>query len=122
MTFRNIAMRLGLGCLAMTARARVLAIVAVAAVAAGAGTVGVTLLQTRGEHTTLPGVQKGKPPLELAFGLRSDPEAKALARAAGLYTAHRYAAAGAVFRRYDSLEAQIGAAFAAWPGHGLDTL
>jgi tetratricopeptide (TPR) repeat protein len=106
----------------MTARARVLAIVAVAAVAAGAGTVGVTLLQTRGEHTTRPGVQKGKPPLELDFGLRSDPEAKALARAESLYTAHRYAAAAAVFDRYDSLEAQIGAAFAAWPGHGLDTL
>jgi tetratricopeptide (TPR) repeat protein len=106
----------------MTARARVLAIVAVAAAAVVAAVVGVTLLQTRGEHSTQPGAQKGKPPLELDFGLRADPEARALARAAALYNARRYAQAAAVFRRYDSLEAQIGAAFAVWPEHGLDTL
>ena len=48
--------------------------------------VGVTLLQTRGEHTTAPGAvgapRKGAPPLELDFGVRDDAEARALARAA----------------------------------------
>jgi tetratricopeptide (TPR) repeat protein len=110
----------------MTARARVLAIVAVAAVAAVAGTVGVTLLQTRGEHTTAAGAvtkpRAGKPPLDLDFGLRSDAEARALTRAANLYGDHRYTEAAGIFARYRSLEAEIGAAFAAWPGHGLDTL
>lgn len=110
----------------MSARARVLAVVALAAAATVTGAVGVTLLQTRGEHTTEPGAvsapRKGAPPLEFDFGVRSDPEAGALARAADLYNAGHRAEAAAIFARYHSLEAQIGAAFAGWPGHGLDDL
>jgi tetratricopeptide (TPR) repeat protein len=110
----------------MSARTRVLAVVALAAAATVTGVVGVTLLQTRGEHTTAPGAvsapRKGAPPLEFDFGVRNDGEARALARAANLYNAGHRAEAAAIFARYHSLEAQIGAAFASWPGHGLDDL
>ena len=110
----------------MNAHTRVLAVVALAAAAVAAGAVGVTLLQTRGEHTTAPGAvsapRKGAPPLEFNFGVRSDAEARALARAANLYNAGHRSQAAPIFARYRSLEAQIGAAFASWPGHGLDAL
>src|SRR5579862_9900933 len=110
----------------MTARTRVLATVAAAACVAVAATVGATLVLSRGQGTTVAGAvtkpRAGKPPLELSFGLRTDPEARALAQALTLYDAKHYVAAEAIFSRYDSLEAEIGAAFAAWPGHGLDTL
>jgi tetratricopeptide (TPR) repeat protein len=110
----------------MGARERVVAIVALAAAGAVAATVGITYLQTRGESTTPRGSvtkpRAGAPPLELDFGLRDDAEARALARAETLYNEHRRAAAAKIFARYDSLEAQVGAAFAAWPAHGLDTM
>ncbi|MGD0713846.1 MAG: hypothetical protein ABSB24_06630 [Gaiellaceae bacterium] len=110
----------------MSPRTRVLAIVALAALAAVAGVVGVTLLQTRGETTTAPGAvtapRKGAPPLQLDFGVRDDAEVRALTRAAKLYNAGRRAAAAPIFARYHSLEAQIGTAFATWPGHALDDL
>jgi len=100
---------------------RVVLVVAIAAVVAAAAVVGVTLLQTHGEHTTVPGaVTKplaGRPPLELEFGVRSDPEALALAQAETLFDRnHQAARAAAVFRRYHSLEAQLGAAFTSWQG------
>lgn len=103
----------------MGARARVVAIVALAAAAAVAATVGGTLLQTRGESSGA-STRAGAPPLWLTFGVRTDPEARALSRAAALYTAGRRAQAGAIFARYRSLPAQIGAAFARWPRHTLD--
>ncbi|GEM_PF-589472 len=99
---------------------RVVLLVALAAVAAAGALVGATLLQTRGERTTLPGAvtkpRPGPPPLQLELGLRSDPEARALARAQTLYDRGQLARAGAIFRRYHSLEAQLGAAFADWRG------
>jgi tetratricopeptide (TPR) repeat protein len=110
----------------MSARARVLTIVAVAAVAAAAGTVGVTLLQTRGETTARPGAvtkpRPGVPPLWFEFGTRGDREALDLSRAAALLKKGDRRQAAAIFARYHSLQAKIGAAFAAWPGHGLDEL
>src|SRR2546425_174283 len=64
---------------AVGARSRVLTVVALAAAAAVAGTVGVTLLQTRGETTkTAPSSaavtrpRAGAPPLVLDFGVRAD--------------------------------------------------
>ena len=81
----------------MSARARVLMIVAVAAGLAVAGTVGVTLLQTRGESTTAPGAvtkpHRGRPPLFLDFGVRGDRETLDLSHAAGLAN-HGQAGAG----------------------------
>ncbi len=111
----------------MGARSRVLTVVALAAAAAVAATVGVTLLQTRGESTaaTTGAVTKpraGAPPVILDFGVRADSEARALAHAATLYQQGHRAQAGRIFARYHSLEAQIGSAFAAWPHGGLDTL
>jgi tetratricopeptide (TPR) repeat protein len=110
----------------VTARTRVLTIVALAAAAAVAGTVGVTLLQTRGETTTVPGAvtkpREGVPPLSLDFGVRADPEARALSQAQALYAKGQRAQAAAIFSRYRSLDAEIGAAFARWPDGGLDEL
>src|SRR5690242_17770046 len=110
----------------MSARARVLSIVAVAAAAAAAGTVGITLLQTRGEKTTQPGAvtapRPGVPPLWFDFGVRDDREAVDLSRGAALLRQGKRRPAAAIFARYRSVQAQIGSAFAAWPGHGLDRL
>jgi tetratricopeptide (TPR) repeat protein len=107
-------------------RTRVVAIVALAAAAAVAVTIGATLLQTRGESTTVPGAvtkpRAGAPPLWLDFGVRTDAQARALAGAQTLYTDGRRAQAGKVFARYDSLQAQIGAAFSHWPNGTLDDL
>jgi tetratricopeptide (TPR) repeat protein len=95
-------------------------VVAVAAVVAAGGAVGVTLA-TR--STPLQVVkQKGAPPLALDFGLRSDDQTKALAQAAQLYDAGKRDEAGAIFRRYDSVEAQVGAALADWPTSSLARL
>jgi predicted Zn-dependent protease len=110
----------------MTARARVLTIVAVAACLAVGATVGITLLQTRGESTTAPGSvtkpRKGRPPLFLEFGVRGDSQAQALSQAATLLNSGKAQQAGAIFARYHSLQAEIGAAFAGWPDGGLDEL
>jgi tetratricopeptide (TPR) repeat protein len=99
---------------------RVVLLVALAAVVAAGTLVGATLLQTRGERTALPGAvtrpRPGPPPLELELGLRSDPEARALARAQALYARGHLAPAAAIFRRYHSLEAELGAAFSSWRG------
>lgn len=93
----------------------VLVVVAAAIVAAGA-VVGATFLQTRGETTSLP-VQPGKPVLQLEFGLRRNPENLALARAEKVFdNRHEAAQAEAIFRRYHSLEAQLGVLFTTWSG------
>ena len=104
-----------------TRNRRVVLVVAVAAAAAATAVVGATLLQTRDERTTVPGAvtkpRSGSPLLELEFGLRTDPEARALARAQALYDRdHDTARAAAIFRRYHSLEAQLGLAFTSWSG------
>ncbi|MFL5960555.1 MAG: tetratricopeptide repeat protein [Gaiellaceae bacterium] len=100
---------------------RVLLVVSLAALVAAAAVVGATLLQTRGDRTTVPGAvtqpRPGPPLLQLELGLRSDPEARALARAERLLDSRGQASrAAAIFRRYRSLEAQLGAAFASWRG------
>jgi tetratricopeptide (TPR) repeat protein len=100
---------------------RLLLFVGLAAVAAAAAVVGATLLQTRGEHTTVPNAvtaaRPGPPPLQLEFGTRSDPEARALFHAERLFDRdHQVARAAAIFRRYHSIEARLGLAFASWRG------
>ena len=104
-----------------TRNRRVVLVVAGAAAIAAAAVVGATLLQTRGERTTVPGSvtkpRSGPPLLELEFGLRSDPEARALARAQTFYDRdHDAARAAAIFRRYHSVGAQLGLAFTSWHG------
>ena len=106
---------------------RVALTVALAALVAAAAVVGVTLLQTHGEHTTVPGAvikpRAGNPPVFFDFGVRDDRQAQDLSRAAELLNARHVAAARAIFEHYHSLQARIGLAFANWPGgNGLDTL
>jgi tetratricopeptide (TPR) repeat protein len=97
----------------MSSRARVYVVVALAALAAAGTAVGVTLAT----RTTPPDVvrQKGAPPVRLDLGLRTDAEARALRQAMTLYDQGKRDEAGAIFRRYESVEAQIGAALAGWP-------
>jgi tetratricopeptide (TPR) repeat protein len=102
-----------------SARTRVAAIVAGIALVVVAAVVGVTLLQSRGEGTG-PTARAGAPPLWLDFGVRQDPEARALVQAQSLYNAGHRQQAAAIFARYHSLDAELGAAFAAWPKHSLD--
>lgn len=97
----------------MTPRARVFSLVALAAVVAS-GVVVIGVLATR---STVPTVKPrtGAPPLTLDFGVRTDAEARALNRAQMLYNDHHTKSADAIFKRYHSLEADVGAAIAEWP-------
>lgn len=112
--------------LAAAKNRRVVLVVALAALAAAGAVIGATLLQTRGETTTVPGAvvkpQPGLPPLELNFGVDSSAETRALAGAQTLYNDDHVAQAAAVFDRYHSLAAQIGSAFAAWNRNGISAI
>ena len=105
---------------------RLLLVVVAAAAVAAAAVVGVTLLQTRGQTTSVPNAvvepRSGLPPLDLSFGVDTSAEAVALTRAQALYNAKHVAQAAAIFARYHSLEAQVGSAFAAWKRSGLAPL
>ncbi|HKD95372.1 MAG TPA: hypothetical protein VKB43_11755 [Gaiellaceae bacterium] len=105
---------------------RVVVIVVLAALIAAAAVIGVTLLQTRGQRTTVPNAvtkpRAGTPPLNLVFGVAASPEVVALTQAQSLYNANHVAQAAAIFSRYHSLEARIGSAFAAWKQNGLETM
>ena len=95
---------------------------AVAAIAV----VGVAVLSADGDSagttatTTEPELRPGRPPLSFAFGFRADPEARDLGQAAALYARGDTDDAAALFAKHDSLEAKVGAAFAAWPDGTLD--
>ena len=105
----------------MSSRGRVFAIVLlVAAVAAGVVVVGV--LATRGHVPATAKPRSGHPSLTIYTGVRSDAEARALNRAQRLYAAKQYSAAAKIFNRYDSVEAQVGSALAAWPSGTVDRL
>jgi tetratricopeptide (TPR) repeat protein len=112
----------------MSARTRVLTIAGIASAVAVAAIVGATLLQSRssGDGAAANGSvtkpRSGAPPLLLDLGIRDDAEARALTSAVALYRNGHRKQAGKIFARYHSLSAQIGAAFAAWPDGGLDTL
>jgi tetratricopeptide (TPR) repeat protein len=105
-------------------RSRVLALTVLAAAVASVVVVGVVALQTESPEgvATGPTPRPGAPPLTLELGVRADPEAVALRRAGRLYADGRRLAAGRTFARYDSLEARVGQAFAAWPEGTVDRL
>ncbi len=108
----------------MSPRTRTRLLVAALALAAAGATVGVTLLTrtgSGGQTQAAPVLQKGRPPLLLDLGVRTDPEATALRNAESLYSRGQLKAAAAVFARYRSLEAQVGSALADWPA-GFDRL
>ena len=108
----------------MSPRARIIVIAGAAACLAAGGTVALAVITSSGKpgSDNKPVPLSGTPPLALDLGLRTDREATALRRAEGLYSSKRRAAAGRIFARFHSPAAQIGAAFAAWPDSGLDTL
>ncbi|HKP17509.1 MAG TPA: hypothetical protein VJT84_03455 [Gaiellaceae bacterium] len=97
----------------MSPRLRVYAIVGACAAAAAGLTVGITLATRTAPPK--PQRQSGRPPLVLDLGVREDPQAVELRRATDLYDGGNVRAAGLIFERYDSVEAEIGAAFSAWP-------
>ena len=103
----------------MSARARTAVIVAALAALAAVVVAGAAVLsadEVKGpEGAAQPQPRSGFPPLALSLGIRDDAEARELRRAATLYEAGKRAQAGRIFSRYDSLEAKLGAAFAAWP-------
>ncbi|HUH15436.1 MAG TPA: hypothetical protein VML35_06095 [Gaiellaceae bacterium] len=103
----------------MSPRARTALIVAALAAVAAAAVAGVAVLTAEEVESPAasaePQPREGFPPLALSFGVRDDPEARDLQRAAELYEAGKRGAAVQIFARHDSLEAKLGAAFAAWP-------
>lgn len=111
----------------MSPRARVAAIVAAAAALAALLAVAGAVLTAEEVPGPPPGARAaeprpGFPPLVLDLGVRDDAEARDLRRASALYEAGRRAPAGRIFARYDSLEARVGKAFAAWPDDSLNRL
>ena len=109
----------------MDARLRTYLLVALAA-AGTAALVVVTVAFTRTSPHAAAGTTTATtgraPALVLDLGLRTDPEAVALRRANRLYSAGRRRAAGRIFARYGSVEAQVGSAVAAWPNDTLARL
>jgi tetratricopeptide (TPR) repeat protein len=110
---------------AVSPRTRVIAIVAAAAATAAVATVGATVLASSGD-TKAPdrptGPREGAPPLILDLGVRDDAEARELRRAAGLVAHGKRAEAARAFARSSSLEAEVGAAIAAWPEGTVERL
>jgi hypothetical protein len=108
---------------AMSPRTRILAAVGAAALVAAALVVAIAARsggdQPAGERAK---PRPGAPPLSMQLGVRTDSEARDLRRAAQLYANGRRAAAGGIFATHDSLEARVGALFAAWPGDSLERL
>lgn len=103
----------------MSPRARTALIVAALAALAAVVVAGAAVLSAEEVESPAasaePQRRPGSPPLALAFGIRDDEEARELQRAAELYEAGKRDEAARIFVRYDSLEAKLGAAFAAWP-------
>lgn len=108
----------------MSPRARITLLTAAAAALAAVLVAGVVAVQTEpvGEAAPAPRPRAGAPPLTIELGVRSDAEAVALRRAARLYDEGRRGLAARAFGRFDSLEARVGAAFAAWPERTVDRL
>jgi tetratricopeptide (TPR) repeat protein len=111
---------------AVTPRLRIGLVVGAAAATAAVVAVGGALLQSRGEATVAEqpaqGPRAGAPPLLLDLGVRSDGEAAALRRATTLYDRGRRRAAARIFARFDSVNAEVGAALARWPDGSVPML
>ena len=97
-----------------------------AVAAASVAVVAAAALSSGGDSPSAPATEarprQGRPPLSFALGFRQDEEARDLARAAALYRRGDGHVAARLFARHDSLEAKVGAAFAAWPDGTLDRL
>ena len=105
----------------MSPRARVGLIVGALALLAAVVVVGAAVLSSDeivrpAEVAPAGKAQEGAPRLALALGLVSEADAEVLRSAVEAYEAGRLEQAAGLFAESDSLEAKLGAAFAAWPG------
>ncbi len=105
----------------MSPRARVALIVGALALLAAVVVAGAAVLSAEevvrpAEAAPAGEAQEGAPRLSLALGLVNDADAEVLRQAVEAYEAGRLGQAAALFAESDSLEAKLGAAFAAWPG------
>jgi tetratricopeptide (TPR) repeat protein len=111
----------------VSAQRRIALLVGAVAVAAVA-VVGAAVLSADGDSartqatTSESELREGRPPLSFALGFRADAEAQDLTQGAALFQRGETEAAAALFAKHDSLEAKVGAAFAAWPDGTLDRL
>jgi tetratricopeptide (TPR) repeat protein len=103
----------------MSRRTRLI-LVAAAAAAAALGVVGGAALLGGGDDADA--LPKGAPPFVVDLGVRTDPEAVALRRAARVYRDGDRARAGQFLAGHPSLQAQVGRALASWPDGSLDRL
>jgi tetratricopeptide (TPR) repeat protein len=103
----------------MSRRLRLILVAAVAAAAALAVVGGAALFGGEDEADALP---KGVPPFVVDLGVRTDPEAVVLRRAARAYQAGERRRAGRILAGHPSLQAQVGRALAGWPDGSRDRL
>lgn len=103
----------------MSRRVRVAIVVAVAAAAAAGVAVGAVVVAGDDSETKRP---SGVPPFVVDLGVRTDPEAQALRRAARAYQRGDRRRAGEILGGQTSLQARVGAALAAWPDESLRRL
>jgi tetratricopeptide (TPR) repeat protein len=108
----------------VSARTRTVAVVAAAAATVAAVAVGAAALQS-GPRPAAEGAAlrpSGAPPMLLELGVRADQEAAELRRAERLWDEGERAEARAILARYDSVEAEVGAALARWPDGAVPAL
>ena len=104
----------------MSHRTRVILVVAVA-LAAAAGVAGGAAL-FGGDDEPEAARPEGNPPVLVDLGVRTDPEAARLRRAAGKHSHGDFAGARAEFAGGRSLQAEAGEAISAWPDGTLERL
>ena len=92
---------------------------AAAAIVVAAAVVVVVRAGGETSSATAPTPRAGAPLLLLDTGRRSDADTRALRRASALYSKGRRAEAGRIFAAQHSLNAELGAAFSAWPDGAL---
>jgi tetratricopeptide (TPR) repeat protein len=104
----------------MSHRTRVILVAAVAVAAAAGVAGGAAFFGGDGEPEAAR--PEGNPPVLVDLGVRTDPEARRLRRAAGLHSHGDRAGARAEFARGRSLQAEAGEAISAWPDGTLARL
>ena len=96
----------------MSRRTRLILVSAIALAAAVGVAAGAALVGRGDGGEEKPG---GAPPFVVDLGVRDDPEARILRRAAVAYESREYARAGRLLAPRSSLQAQVGGALASWP-------
>lgn len=96
----------------MSRRARLILVSAIALAAAVGVAAGAALVGRGDDGEEEP---TGAPPFVVDLGVRDDPEARTLRRAAVAYERKDYARAGRLLAGRSSLQAQVGRALASWP-------